>query len=100
MVLIGRRKINPNQLRSGKIAPAKPGARHAAPGNGCVGEIAIFEFGMVEFRVAENGLFKPCLFQMRGCKTGKVKTGPAEVGLRTNTPPEPRIVQTGIFKTG
>jgi hypothetical protein len=66
MVLNCRQKINLNQVRSGKIAPAKSGACHVAPGNGCLGKIAIFEFGMVEFRVAENGLFKPRFFQVRG----------------------------------
>ena len=76
--MICRRKIDLNQLRLGKITPAKPGTCHVAQGNGCVGKIARFQVGIVEFRVVENGPFKSCLFKMSGCKTGEVKNGPSD----------------------
>ena len=98
--LICHRKINLDEIGPGKITLVKSGAYRVAQGNARVGKITCFQIGIVEFRVPENGPLKSCLFKMSGCKTDKVKTGPGKIGPRANGPPEPRIVQTGIFKTG
>jgi hypothetical protein len=88
------------QLGPGKITLINSGAFHVAQGNARVGKIACFQFGIVEFRVPENGPLKKCPLQKGGCKTDKVKTGAGKIGICANGPPEPCIVHPGICKIG